>query len=206
MHAWTYAYFNLVLAGLFTWVSDAWAVVTVADQMLQEVHAKRGVGFEAYAREGGALARLAAWFVKFRLRITRAALVVLWGVGSGLMVADYARVDAILSRDGPAVPGERVGRSRFWSARLNNEFARMFVGCVVAFLNILIVMQDWDFPDFSGGDIKISGFDVEGFRFDHCCAWVRALLPTVYVSGKWFNYMGVLMGLAFDWGYLSGVF
>lgn len=201
MHRWTYAYFNLILAGLFTFVCDAWAIVTVGDQMLQEIDQKRGVGYDAYAREGGALPRFAAWFARYRLRITRASLALLWGVGCSSMISDYVRVDRILSRDGPAVPGERVGRSSFWSPAANDEFARMFVGCVVAFLNILIVMQDWDFPDFSGGEIKISGFDVEGIRFERGGRFARALLPTVYISGKWFNYMGVLMGLAFDWGY-----
>ncbi len=32
----------------------------------------------------------------------------------------------------------------------------------VAFLNVLIVMQDWDFPDFSEGEIKISALDIVG--------------------------------------------
>ena len=202
MHMWTYAFFNLVLAGLFTFVSDSWNVVTVVDQMCQAVDQKAGVGYEAYAAPGGEHSKTAAaarWFVERRLAITRSALVVLWGVGVPLMVADYVRVDAILSGD--AEPGEAVGRSAFWSSAANDEFARHFVGCLVAALNILIVMQDWDFPDFSGGDIKISALDIESLRFDHCCAWVRKLVPPIYVSGKWVNYMGILMGLAFDWGY-----
>ncbi|KAH8066711.1 hypothetical protein JL720_12705 [Aureococcus anophagefferens] len=54
-------------------------------------------------------------------------------------------------------------------------------------------------PDFSGA-IKISALDIESL-VRHRCAWVRRLVPPIYVSGKWVNYMGILMGLAFDWGY-----
>lgn len=201
MHTWTYAFFNLVLAGLFTFVSDTWNMVTVVDQMAQAIHQKQGVGYEAYgaAERPGKIARFSAWFVKRRLLLTRAALVVFWGIGVPMMVADYVHVEKVLSGDTKI--NESVGKSRFWSAEANDEFARHFVGCCVAALNILIVMQDWDFPDFSGGEIKISALDIESLKFEHCCAWVRRLVPPIYVSGKWVNYMGILMGLAFDWGY-----
>ena len=42
-------------------------------------------------------------------------------------------------------------RSRFWTAESNDEFVRMFVGSLVALLNMVIVMQDWDFPNFAAG-------------------------------------------------------
>jgi hypothetical protein len=71
----------------------------------------------------------------------------------------------------------------------------------VAFLNVLIVMQDWDFPDFSEGEIKISALDIKALKFEHCFEWLRKHLPPIYVSGKWVNYLGVLMGMGFDWGY-----
>ena len=75
----------------------------------------------------------------------------LWTAGGVYMIADYRRVSRILY--GGGAPGASVGRSVFWSREGNDEFARMLVGCVVAFLNVLIVMQDWDFPDFSAGDV-----------------------------------------------------
>ena len=52
-----------------------------------------------------------------------------------------------------------------------------------------------------GPQVKISALDIEAIRFEHCVAWLRKRLPPIYVSGKWVNYMGVLMGMGFDWGY-----
>ncbi|KAH8049388.1 BT1-like protein [Aureococcus anophagefferens] len=153
-------------------------------KMAQAIHQKQGVGYEAYgaAERPGKIARFSAWFVKRRLLLTRAALVVFWGIGVPMMVADYVHVEKVLSGDTKI--NESVGKSRFWSAEANDEFARHFVGCCVAALNILIVMQDWDFPDFSGGEIKISALDIESLKFEHCCAWVRRLVPPIYVSGN----------------------
>ena len=73
----------------------------------------------------------------------------------------------------------------------------MLGGALVAFCSMLIVMQDWDFPDFSGGDIKITAVDFEAIQLPACCY----SLPALYISSKWFNYFGVLTGIAFDWGY-----
>ncbi len=38
------------------------------------------------------------------------------------------------------------------STHRSTEFMRMLGGALVAFCSMLIVMQDWDFPDFSGGE------------------------------------------------------
>ena len=35
-------------------------------------------------------------------------------------------------------------------------------------------------------------------KFEHCFEWLRKHLPPIYVSGKWVNYLGVLMGMGFD--------
>ena len=64
-----------MLAGLFTFSSDVWNVVTVVDQMAQSIeHETSGVSAEAvgmlYAPTGSRLERCAAWFVKHRLTLT----------------------------------------------------------------------------------------------------------------------------------------
>ena len=75
----------------------------------------------------------------------------------------------------------------------------MLGGCLAAAGSMLIVMQDWDFPDFSGEDIKIVAVDFDAIHFQFP-KWVYDL-PPLYISSKWFNYFGVLTGIAFDWGY-----
>ena len=44
---------------------------------------------------------------------------------------------------------------------------------------------------------KITAVDFEAIQLPACCY----SLPALYISSKWFNYFGVLTGIAFDWGY-----
>ena len=84
------------------------------------------------------------------------------------------------------------------ATRLITHIRKWSVSTQVAFLNVLIVMQDWDFPDFSEGEIKISALDIKALKFEHCFEWLRKHLPPIYVSGKWVNYLGVLMGMGLN--------
>merc|ERR1719174_671678 len=75
---------------------------------------------------------------------------------------------------------------------------RMLFGAIVALLNMMIVMQDWDFPDFAGDDIKIVAVDFDSIQLP-----VPDCIKNtdIYISSKWFNYFGTITGVAFDWGY-----
>ena len=54
-----------------------------------------------------------------------------------------------------------------WSAESNDEFTRMAAAAIVAFLNLVMVFQDWEFPDFSEDDsIKIVAVDFSAIRID----------------------------------------
>jgi hypothetical protein len=100
-----------------------------------------------------------------------------------------------------------------WSAESNDEFTRMAAAAIVAFLNLVMVFQDWEFPDFSEDDsIKIVAVDFSAIRIDFLARFC-AKLPVIckycpdlskcilYISSKWFNYFGLMIGIAFDWGY-----
>jgi hypothetical protein len=41
---------------------------------------------------------------------------------------------------------------------------RMLAASLVAFFNLCIVAQDWDFPDFSGEGTKIVALDLSAFH------------------------------------------
>ena len=134
MHKWDYAFFNLMLAGLFTFSSDVWNVVTVVDQMAQSIeHETSGVSAEAvgmlYAPKGSRLERCAAWFVKHRLTLTRVGLISGWCIGGGIMIWRYEVTKEVLY-DTSGTKHE-VGRSPFWTKEGNTEFTRHFVACVV---------------------------------------------------------------------------
>ena len=73
MHGWTYASYNLLLAGTFTWVSDVYVVIMVADQMLQAFLLKRCAGYLAYGRTERS-DKAADWWAKWRLTVTRVFL------------------------------------------------------------------------------------------------------------------------------------
>ena len=85
---------------------------------------------------------------------------------------------------------------------------------MVAFGNLCIVAQDWDFPNFSESkDLAIMSVQLSSFTIP-IPDWLRIgaekRLPVwsgmkvgsgLYISGKWFNYFGILWGVAFDWAY-----
>ncbi len=134
MHKWDYAFFNLMLAGLFTFSSDVWNVVTVVDQMAQSIeHETSGVSAEAvgmlYAPKGSRLERCAAWFVKHRLTLTRVGLLSGWCLGGGIMIWRYEVTKEVLYDTSGT--SHSVGRSPFWTKEGNTEFTRHFVACVV---------------------------------------------------------------------------
>jgi len=196
MPGWTYAAYNLALAGLLTWVSDVYLVATVADQMLQALALKRCAGYLAYGRTERT-DRAAAWWKAHRLAVTRVFLLVGWVGGVYWQTSAWLKVENYLWKDGR--PNRHIGRSMFWTRSWSTEFMRMLGGCLAAAGSMLIVMQDWDFPDFSGEDIKIVAVDFDAIHFQFP-KWVYDL-PPLYISSKWFNYFGVLTGIAFDWGY-----
>jgi hypothetical protein len=87
-------------------------------------------------------------------------------------------------------------------------------GSLVAFGNLCIVAQDWEFPDFSESqNVSIMAVEFSSFtitvptwlrlglqaRLFRCANWT---VPVgLYISGKWFSYFGIVFGLAFDWAY-----
>jgi hypothetical protein len=84
----------------------------------------------------------------------------------------------------------------------------MAVAAAVACMNMLIVMQDWDFPDMNREDVKIAATDFTEININwsylKSCGpvfkWVFDHL-TFYISGKWFNYMNIFIAVGFDWSY-----
>jgi hypothetical protein len=110
--------------------------------------------------------------------------------------------------------GVGVGKQWLWSAPINNEFLRMLAGSLVAFGNLCIVAQDWEFPDFSESpNVSIMAVDFSSFTIT-LPTWLRLGLQArlfrcqdwnvpvgLYISGKWFSYFGIVFGLAFDWAY-----
>eukprot|EP00618_Florenciella_parvula_P024861 CAMPEP_0119465424 /NCGR_PEP_ID=MMETSP1344-20130328/561_1 /TAXON_ID=236787 /ORGANISM="Florenciella parvula, Strain CCMP2471" /LENGTH=403 /DNA_ID=CAMNT_0007497685 /DNA_START=163 /DNA_END=1371 /DNA_ORIENTATION=+ len=163
MHNWTFAGYNLVLAGIFAFVSDWWNIITVIDQMLQDFDksaatkghvATASTGYKAYGKHHPKLIEMGHWWEDNRLIITKVWLLVGWGTIVPLMIHHFNLNMRIVEHQ----LDEAMGDGWFW-ATWNNEFTRMAVAAAVACMNMLIVMQDWDFPDMNGEDVKIAATD-----------------------------------------------
>ena len=161
--------YNLFLAGTFTFVCDWYLILTVADQMLQAFQLKRCAGYLArapasaarpprfetadasrldlarpgatgrYARHSDLADSTSAWWTTRRVVVTRVLLAAGWALGLGVQIRGYFETVAYLERDGG--PDRHVGDVGAWSRASSSEFERLLAGCVVAFLNMLVVMQ-----------------------------------------------------------------
>ncbi|KAL4225408.1 hypothetical protein ACF0H5_016098 [Mactra antiquata] len=74
-----------------------------------------------------------------------------------------------------------------------NEVSRAFLASFILVMDLLIVMQDWDFPHFmSAIDIKLPGLNMAHIRFNvPVPRFIKAKSWEVHITGKWFNY-GIL--------------
>ncbi|PAA63764.1 hypothetical protein BOX15_Mlig013874g1 [Macrostomum lignano] len=79
----------------------------------------------------------------------------------------------------------------------SNELSRAFLAASILSLDLLIVMQDWDFPNFTNSlDVRLPGVAKAIYAFDiRIPDWFKRIVDddvwTVHITGKWFNY-GVL--------------
>ncbi|XP_064601470.1 transmembrane protein 117-like [Liolophura sinensis] len=72
-----------------------------------------------------------------------------------------------------------------------NEVGRAFLAAFILVCDLVIVMQDWDFPHFiSNLDVKLPGLNTADFKFTipRC---LRRKEWVIHITGKWFNY-GIL--------------
>ncbi|XP_068671766.1 transmembrane protein 117-like [Montipora foliosa] len=73
-----------------------------------------------------------------------------------------------------------------------NELSRAFLASFILIMDLLIVMQDWEFPQFQGNmDIKLPGVDTASFYFK-LPRFCKKENWHVHITGKWFNY-GIIM-------------
>jgi hypothetical protein len=141
MHNWSFAGYNLALAGVLTFIGDWWNIGAVIDQMLQSVQSNDGDGFLAYAAVGtsgettacaAGRARLrcwADWWAPRRVCATRVYLLIGWPTVLYFMFWYFGVIMRALE---PApvdrAAGVELGRMWAWTAEWNTEFVRMLAG------------------------------------------------------------------------------
>ncbi|XP_077995115.1 transmembrane protein 117-like isoform X2 [Glandiceps talaboti] len=79
-----------------------------------------------------------------------------------------------------------------------NEVSRAFLASFILVMDLLIVMQDWDFPHFeSAFDIKLPGVNTSEFKFK-LPACLRRDSWQIHITGKWFNYGIIFLVMILD--------
>ncbi|KAH3727635.1 transmembrane protein 117-like [Dreissena polymorpha] len=79
-----------------------------------------------------------------------------------------------------------------------NELSRSFLASFILVMDLLIVMQDWDFPHFvSALDIKLPGVNTAHIRFSIPKCLKRETWD-IHITGKWFNYGILFMVMLLD--------
>jgi hypothetical protein len=164
-------FFRVAATG--TWLGDSITAFMVIDMMLQDRYYPDYVHWAPCGRRW--------WQGKFRIIFFWSAMII--------MTTIFALI----------VYGDLIVWDEYNWGFYTNEAARAFLASVITLFDLLIVMQDWEFPTFeSPQDVKIIGFDVEEIKWRP--AWIQNEFFEIHVTGKWFNYgiIFVVMGLDFN--------
>jgi len=152
-------------AGLGTWMGDFVTAWMVTDMMLQD---------KLYPEWNKRLRKI--WKTGWtRIYMFWIVLIIATAIVATGIISDFIRWDS-LNRD-------------FVST---NELSRAFLASFILVMDLLIVMQDWEFPHFQGNmDIKLPGVDTASFYF-RLPRFLKKENWHVHITGKWFNY-GIIM-------------
>ncbi|KAL1116138.1 hypothetical protein AAG570_005633, partial [Ranatra chinensis] len=147
-----------------TWLGDLITWLMVTDVMLQDsLYPGWAVGLRSLWRSSN-LPRILVFWCGSALAT---ALVVT------LIVSDYISWDT-LNRDFVA----------------STELSRAFLASLILVLDLVIMMQDWDFPHFTTTvHINLPGFSVSTLKWKYA---------EVNLTGKWFNYGVIFMVMMLD--------
>uniref|UniRef100_A0A0K2VA05 Transmembrane protein 117 n=3 Tax=Lepeophtheirus salmonis TaxID=72036 RepID=A0A0K2VA05_LEPSM len=147
-----------------TWIGDLTTALIVTDMMLQD---------NLYP----------TWATKFRKvwRSHNALRIALFWGGSFLVTSI---VIMIIATDW--ITWDRLNRDFV----ATTELSRAFLASFILVMDLMILMQDWDFPHFTNTlDVNLPGFHKHEVLFQ---------AVEIQISGKWFNYGIIFLVIIFD--------
>lgn len=161
------------VAACGTWLGDFLTAWMVTDMMLQdELYPGWAPSLRAFWQRHGRTRIVVFWSVSLLL----SALVV------SLIVSDHISWD-YLNREFVAT----------------TELSRAFLASFILVMDLLIVMQDWDFPHFVCDlNIKLPGLNTASFRYHMFQKYVHLPEIVFHISGKWFNYGIIVVVMLLD--------
>lgn len=147
-----------------TWLGDLITALIVTDMMLQDnLYPSWAPSVRKYWRSHNALRIGIFWF------------------GSAVITAV---VIMIIATDW--ITWDRLNRDFIAST----ELSRAFLCSFVLVMDLMIVMQDWDFPHFTNTlDVNLPGLNKHVVNFQ---------AVEIQISGKWFNYGIIFLVMIFD--------
>ncbi|XP_062858946.1 transmembrane protein 117 [Trichomycterus rosablanca] len=82
----------------------------------------------------------------------------------------------------------------------SDEVSRAFLASFILVFDLLIVMQDWEFPHFMGDlDMNLPGLPTTQLRFKlPVCTQIFKAEYHIHITGKWFNYGIIFLVLILD--------
>ncbi|XP_022248149.1 transmembrane protein 117-like, partial [Limulus polyphemus] len=156
-----------------TWLGDFFTAWMVTDMMLQD---NLYVDWAKPART--------FWKSHGRVRI-----VIFWA-GSTIMTAV---VVTLIASDW--ITWDRLNRDFV----ATTELSRAFLASFILVMDLLIVIQDWDFPHFVCDlDIKLPGMHVASFKYRMFQKYVSIPDVVFHITGKWFNYGIIIFVMILD--------
>eukprot|EP00794_Sanderia_malayensis_P012796 gene12796-14109_t len=161
-------------AALGTWMGDFVTAWMVTDMMLQE--SSKYPNWAKAPRNWWKGNK--GWN---RVVLFWAVLLVLTAIVASAIISDYIRWDT-LNRD--FIHTSEIGRG--------------FLASFILVMDLMIVMQDWDFPSFDTNfDIKLPGINTAHIQFK-IPSFMRRSHWMVHITGKWFNYGIIFLVMILD--------
>ncbi|XP_049268716.1 transmembrane protein 117 isoform X1 [Rhipicephalus sanguineus] len=161
------------VAACGTWLGDFLTAWMVTDMMLQdELYPSWAPALRAFWQSHGRTRIVVFWSVSLLL----SAVVI------SLIVSDHISWD-YLNREFVAT----------------TELSRAFLASFILVMDLLIVMQDWDFPHFVCDlNIKLPGLHAASFKYHMFQKYVHLPEIVFHISGKWFNYGIIVVVMLLD--------
>ncbi|CAN8004262.1 unnamed protein product [Ixodes pacificus] len=156
-----------------TWLGDFLTAWMVTDMMLQDqLYPSWARSLRAFWQSHG----------RTRIVVFWSGTVILSTVVISLIVSDYISWD-YLNREFVAT----------------TELSRAFLASFILVMDLLIVMQDWDFPHFVCDlDIKLPGMHAASFKYRMFQKYVHLPEIVFHITGKWFNYGIIIIVMLLD--------
>ncbi|XP_019896115.1 transmembrane protein 117 isoform X3 [Esox lucius] len=161
------------IAAVGTWMGDFVTAWMVTDMMLQDQH---------YPDWGKAARRF--W------KQGNHRIVLFWTV----LITLTSVVLLVISTDW--ISWDNLNRGFLPS----DEVSRAFLASFILVFDLLIVMQDWEFPQFMGDlDMNLPGMSTTQLRFKlPVCKSIFKEEYHIHITGKWFNYGIIFLVLILD--------